>query len=36
VRFLTYAVAGPLPSSTRSILEAMVTFNGGEVIPGNF
>lgn len=36
VRFLTYAVSAPLPSSSISILEAMVTFNGGEVIPGNF
>jgi hypothetical protein len=35
VRFLTYGVTGLLPGSGRSILEAMVTINGGEPVPGD-
>jgi prepilin-type N-terminal cleavage/methylation domain-containing protein/prepilin-type processing-associated H-X9-DG protein len=36
VRFLTYAIAAPLASNTATtMIEAMVTTNGGEVVPNN-
>jgi len=33
VSFLTYSVTSPLPDGSKSILEAMVSRNGGEVRP---
>lgn len=35
VSFLTYGVTSPLPDGSKSILEAMVSRNGGEIIPSN-
>jgi prepilin-type N-terminal cleavage/methylation domain-containing protein len=36
VRFLSYSVTQALAGSDVSVLEAMVTINGGEVVPGDY
>jgi prepilin-type processing-associated H-X9-DG protein len=33
VSFLSHAVAEPLPGGSKSVLQALVSRNGGEVVP---